>query len=444
MSSEPSVKSRSLRGVAMTLTSFGGANLMRLASNLVLTRLLMPEAFGLMALVQVFITGLIMFSDTGINTSIVQNKRGDDPAFLNTAWTMQIGRGVLLWILCCAIAYPAGSLYDEPMLATTLPVAGLAPLLQGFSTTNVATANRHLLLGRLTALELGAQAVGIVVMVLLAYQMRSVWALVLGSVFTVALQVALQHLLLPGIRNRLHWDKSAFWTLFNFGKFLFLSTAVTFAIVHGDKAILGAYISLSELGVYNIGYLLGSLPFLLCSAINTKVLFPVYRMKPVTRSSENRRNIAKLRRLILGGAIGICALLAFGGVWLVELMYTPQFALAGPVVVLLSAASVPRILQLSYGQVLLVAGDSKTFFLLNMLTAALQTLLMFLGVIWFGIFGVIVATGLAPILTYPLRAYLVNRYQGWDPKSDLVLFTLGLAATGSACWLHWDGLVKLL
>ena len=65
----------------LTVVSFGGDNVLRLASNLILTRILFPEAFGLMALVQVVLASLSMLSDLGIFSAIVQNKRGDD---LNT------------------------------------------------------------------------------------------------------------------------------------------------------------------------------------------------------------------------------------------------------------------------------------------------------------------------------------------------------------------------
>ena len=69
-----------------------------LASNLILTRLLFPEAFGLMALGSVVLVGLQMFSDAGIGPSIAQSPRGDDPEFLDTAWTAQVLRGVILWL----------------------------------------------------------------------------------------------------------------------------------------------------------------------------------------------------------------------------------------------------------------------------------------------------------------------------------------------------------
>src|SRR6056297_1850851 len=103
------LRARAMRGSMLTIVSFGGQNVLRLGSNLVLTRILFPEAFGLMALVQVFIVGLQMFSDVGIQTSVIRSKRGDDPASLHTAWTFQVLRGVLLWLGCFGIALPAAA-----------------------------------------------------------------------------------------------------------------------------------------------------------------------------------------------------------------------------------------------------------------------------------------------------------------------------------------------
>lgn len=82
-----SFASRALGSGAWSMANFGLGQIMRLASNLVLTRILSPDDFGLMALVGSFLIGLNMFSDMGLGPSIMQSKRGDDPAFLDTAWT---------------------------------------------------------------------------------------------------------------------------------------------------------------------------------------------------------------------------------------------------------------------------------------------------------------------------------------------------------------------
>ena len=67
-----------------TLAGYGVNQALRLGGNLILTRLLFPEAFGLMAIGMTVIYGVGMFADTGI-TPIVQNAQGNHPDFLNTA-----------------------------------------------------------------------------------------------------------------------------------------------------------------------------------------------------------------------------------------------------------------------------------------------------------------------------------------------------------------------
>jgi len=433
-----------LRGSALSFVGFGGSNVLRLGSNLILTRLLFPEAFGLMALVQVFVVGLNMFSDLGINASIVQNKRGDDPDFLNTAWTLQICRGLLLWLGTFALAVPAANLYGEPMLAWLLPVVGLNALIAGFKPTNVATAGRHMVLGRLTIIALASQFVGIVVMVILAYYFRSVWGLVIGGLVASVLWNILAHLILPGIRNKLHWDRSAVGELIGFGKYIFLSTAAGFVISQGDRAILGGYISIADLGIYNIGYFLGAVPLMLINTIGGKIIFPLYRMHPPADSARNRANIFRARRMLVALVLLGSAVLAYGGPFIIEILYDPRYALAGPILVLLCLSMVPMIVFAGVDHVLLANGDSRRFFYLVALAALVQVTFLFAGIIWWGIFGAIVAPGLASLAIYPIRIVFIHRYKAWDMRGDLGFLAMGGAVNGFACWLYWDAIVTLI
>ncbi len=116
---------RALRSIAWLAMRYGGTQGLRLASNLILTRILFPEAFGLMALVAMVTTGISLFSDIGLGPAISQNPRGDDPEFLDTAWVMQVIRGVGLWLVTCLLALPVAQFYGEPDLALYLPIAGL-------------------------------------------------------------------------------------------------------------------------------------------------------------------------------------------------------------------------------------------------------------------------------------------------------------------------------
>lgn len=438
------IRARAMRGSAMTILAFGGGNVLRLLSNLLLTRLLFPEVFGLMAIVQVFLGGLQMFSDIGLKTSIIQNARGDDPDFLNTAWTLQIGRGFVLWLAACAMAWPAARIYDEPMLMQLLPVVGLTALIGGFATTKTASANRHLRLGRQVGIDLAIQAAGIVIMVVLAWALRSVWALVIGTLITAVLRNILMHRMLPGVPNRFHWDTEAAREMVRFGKYIFLATAAGFLINQGDRAILGGFIPLGELGIYNVGMFMGTLPILMGRTLNNSVVQVLYRMKPPAESAANHAGIRRARRLLVLGTLAISAVMSHAGIWLIELLYDPRYHLAGPMIVLFGLSMVPLLVLNGYDGALLSNGDSRRYFQLLATTAVVQTALLFLTIPWLGVTGAILAPGLASLATYPMKNAFTARYKANDMGGDIAFLALGWAVNGLAVWLHWSDIRQLL
>ncbi|MBL3586445.1 oligosaccharide flippase family protein [Rhodovulum sulfidophilum] len=441
---ETGLKKRAMRGTVFSLAEFGAANLLRLVSNLILTRLLFPEAFGLMAIVQVFMTGLQMFSDVGIRTSITLSKSGDDPDYLNTAWTVQILRGAILWLAAFAISGPVADFYDEPLLAQLLPVVALNALFAGFMSTNMATANRHLRLGRQTALNIGSQVLALALNIVLAFWLRSVWALIWGGLASTLFMVVASHTLMPGIRNRLRWHRASLGELIRFGKWIFVSTIAGFLVNQADRAILGKFITLDKLGVYTIAFFFGSLPVLMARATLNRILGPLYRMRPPAESAANRRNVLMARRLAVGGLVALTVPLAYGGIFLIETLYDPRYALAGPMVVLFALATPAQLVSLAYGAILLASGDSRRQFHLVGLTAAIQIPLLLIGVMTIGIPGVILAPALAALLVYPLRTRYLRLYNADDPLTDLAILAVSLILNGHACWLAWDRILPLL
>ena len=430
----PGLFSRALRGGALTAASYGVAQAARLASNLILARLLFPEAFGIMALVTVFLIGLAMFSDIGIGPAISQNLRGDDPDFLNTAWTINVARGGILWLLTCALASPMAQVYAAPDLAQLLPVAGLTLLIAGFNPTRIDTANRHLVLGRVTLLDLCAQIGGILAMVALAFALQSVWALVLGAILGALVKLGLMWLLLPGPVNRFHWQGAAARDLIHFGKWIFLSTACGFVLAQGDKAIFGAYLSLEELGLYNIGYFLASFPILLGGAVTGRILLPLYRDHPPGASAANAVRMARLRFGVSAGLIGLLALLAFGGVGLVHLLYDDRYISAGGVVVMVAAVQMIAVLGMTYDQAALAAGDARGYFALIAAKAAVQTVALIAGMHWFGLGGALSAQAVALALAHLLIVRLARRHGAWDRAHDLAMAGVIAVVIAGALW----------
>lgn len=438
-----SLMNRVLRSAGLNLFGFGFSQVLRLGSNLILTRLLFPEAFGVMAMVSVFLMGLAMFSDVGVGPAIMQSKRGDDRDFLDTAWTIQIIRGVSLWLVACALTWPMALYFGEPDLVYYLPVAALTQLILGFQPTRYETANRHLRAGRVTLLDMVTQAVGVVMAIALAWMLQSVWALVISGIVSAFVQVLLFDLFLPGDRNRFRWESAAAQELIHFGKWVFLSTIAGFAIGQADKVVIGGWLSTHDFGIYNIGFFWASFPFLMGSVVVRKVMIPIYRESPPGESRENFLRLRRLRMLATAAMIAIAMVPAFLGHWLIGFLYDPRYIAAGGMVVLISVVQIPAIVGVTYDQAALAAGDSKRFFVLAATRAVFVVAGMVAGITLYGLPGALAGQGLAMLAAHPVVGWLASRSRAWDPLHDVIYFGIGGGLSALALWWNWP-LIEML
>ncbi len=354
-----SVKKLAIRGTIWTIAGYGAGQILRFGSNLILTRLVAPEVFGLMALVYIFITGLHLFSDIGIGPSIIQNKRGEEPDFYNTAWTMQVVRGVGLWLCCLLITWPVATFYGTPQLLLLTPVVGLTTVIDGFRSTALFTLNRHIAIGKLAIFEFGGQVVGTTVMIALAWYYHNVWAIVIGNLASSVLQLVWSHWLIPGLRNRFIWDRSAAKSIFSFGKWIFISTAVTFLAEQSDRLILGKLISFADLGVYGIAFALSDIPRQVLRALSGKLIFPAFSSFADLPREDFRAKILKNRKpFLIAATLGVTLLACFGDK-LVLVLYPEKYKEAAWMLPLLAVGFWPSILTQTIDQALFAIGKTR-------------------------------------------------------------------------------------
>ncbi len=435
----PSLKSRAISGSAWTLAGECTQYVLRLGGNLVLTRLLFPEAFGLMSLVQVFIMGLEMFSDVGIIPGIIQNKRGDEPAFLNTAWTVQVGRGIMLWIFACAVALPASQFYHEPMLMQLLPVSGLTALISGLNSTKLATENRRLAVGRLTILELGSYVLGLIVIVVWAWLSPSVWSLVGGGIVGAFAKMVLSHVYLKGERNRLHWDKEAFRSLQQFGRWIFLSTVLTFFAGQGDRLVIGRLLDVKALGIYTVAITMARLVNETIMKLGSKVLFPSYSELIRERPEQLYAALRKTRLFLIAGSWVASLFLMMFGEKLINFLYDDRYADAGWMLKVLPINSLVGVLIFTYDNALLAMGKTLTMTSLLAVQVGIELTAMIVGGYLWGENGVIIGISCFAWVLYPLKAIFFARLSIWQPEVDLPVIALATSVVGSLYFFHFFG-----
>lgn len=438
------MRARVMRGSMLTIIGFGATQALRLGSNLILTRLLFPEAFGLMTIVTLFLVGAHMFTDIGLTTVIIRSKRGEDPVFLNTAWVLQILRGFLLTVVFCIIAGPVSRFYGEPILEGLLYGVGLITFVMGFKSTRTATATRQIALGRLTIMDVSSQILSIIVMIVLALIWESVWALMWGTIMSYAAKTVLSHLILPGAPNRLQFEKAAFLEQFHFGKYLFFSSGLSFVIENGDRILLSKFLSLANLGFYNIAYFFAAIPLMLTGKFVHHVIYPLYSARPPVESEANRRAISKTRFVLTGGMFAMLFALGLLGQWLVEFLYTEEYWQAGPIMVLLTLSLMPNLIVQGYAFVLLANGKSGTYTAFQLFRAVLQTAILAVGLVNFGLIGAMVAQPLAVLLTYPVLFYVIRPHRADDLLHDCTFAVLTVFCVFVVFWLNGNAFSSVL
>lgn len=431
----PSLLQRVLKGAVLTFGGHFASQVIRLANNLILSRLLFPEAFGLMALVYTFISGLNMFSDTGTDANIIQSKRGEDPVFLNTAWTVDCIRGMILWLAACLISFPVANFYNEPLLQYLLPVTALTTLIGGFNSNKVVVANRNLNVGRLIMMDFMVQISGILVTLVLAWVAKSmnaprdiaVWALVAGNLVGSICYLVLSYTFIEGESNRFQLDRESLQELFQFGRWIFLSTLLTFFAFQGNNLAIPRLLGVGFFGVYSFAYGLSQAANAIVSALGTRVLFPsfseLYRNRPERLYSALRRS-----RIALNGVNWAVALIfiAFGQ-QLISVMYDDRYADAGWMLQILALGSLVAMLESTYSNALLAQGKTQIMLYMMMIQVVLQFTGIFLGYYFGGDFGLVVGSALVSWALYPFHAIFYARLSIWQPEIDLPLIALATA-----------------
>jgi O-antigen/teichoic acid export membrane protein len=356
-----SLKRKALWASAWSILEYGFGMCLRVVSSLVLTRLLLPAYFGEITLVTTLIVGINLLSDIGLAPSVIQSPKGDEPVFLNTAWTLQVVRGVALWLIAIALSWPMALFYHDPKLKYLLPVLALSTLISGFNGTGLLTLSRHMGVRRLFAIDGSTAVVSLAVTIAWAYVRPSVWAIVAGQIVSTLYRLCLSHIpaITSGIRNSFRWDKECVHDIVHFGKWILVATAFWFFASQADRLILGRLITLSLLGIYGLAYQLSDIPRQIILALGQRVAYP-FISKMIHQSRDTFEPLFLRFRMyaLFAGAVMLSLMFNWGGL-LITKLYDPRYHEAAWMIPILALGLWQTLLYQTTYPVLLSLGKSK-------------------------------------------------------------------------------------
>jgi O-antigen/teichoic acid export membrane protein len=394
----------------------------------VLARLFSPEFFGLMTLLTTVLVGLTLFSHIGLQDSVIQNPRGDEPVFLNTVWTLQVIRGTGLWLMTILLAWPVALFYKEPRMIALFPVLGFGSAIAVLSSPSLLTLARHMGVGKTSLLELLGQIVNFVVTIVWALIDPSLWALVGGRIAAELARTVASFFILRELRPSFVWDKECVRTLLSFGKWILIGTALTFLATQSDRLILGKLVSIETLGLYGIAFALSDLPRQLIMTFCTRVGFPFIAKFAHHPRAEYRAILLKYRSRVLAvGGFGLILVICTGD-QLVFHLYDQRYRAAAWMVGVLAAGLWHTTLYSTLSPAILALSKAHYNAGANLLYCICLFTLIPLGFHYYGLVGAVMGVAVGDLPVYFIVLYAAYRERIGTFLQD-VLMTVAFVST---------------
>ena len=253
-----SLAARSIKGSGWVFSLNIAQQLLSFVTLVVLTRILLPSDFGLMGICTLTIAMLNVFTQTGFEMALIQKKEDIEP-FLNSTWTLSLIRGILLFAFLFCIAPVIALFFNAPAATLILQVLAFSCVLQGLSNIGVIAFSKELQFNKQFVLQIVSSIAVFVATIAAALILRSVWALVVGSLVGSVVALFASYLLHP-YRPRFDFDRSRIRELWGFGKWVFASSIILYFLMNGDNLFVGKFLGLASLGFYQVAYTISNTP----------------------------------------------------------------------------------------------------------------------------------------------------------------------------------------
>ena len=308
-------------------------------TTLILARLLAPDQFGAVAVGAMMVDILKIFRDMGLGQALIYRKEESSLAN-DTALTMILGMNIGLFALALLAAPFVAGFFADPSLTPVLIVMSVNLIPIGLRAVPDALIRREGRFDKLAVPEVVPVLFSSILGIVLAATGYGVWSLVARTLGATVLAAVLIWYF-TDYRPRLRFDRAIARELFQYGKFVVGATLLNVALLNIDKAFVGRFGGLGDLGIYTMAWVIASIPVVEFGHLLCKVAFPVFCR--VNRDPEQLQRIflaSHTYNALIVAPLGIG--LALFGPDLVRLMLGDKWGGIGGALSLLALASFVR------------------------------------------------------------------------------------------------------
>ena len=404
------LKDKTVTGVVWSAFQKGGSILVGFISSIVLARLLIPEDYGLIGMLAIFIAVSEVFINGGFGSALIQKKRPTDMDY-STFFIWNLTISVFLYVVLFLCSPLIAGFYNQKILCSILRIYGVILIINSVSLVQTYQLRKQLNFKKIGAIEVSASALSLMVCIYFAWKGYGVWALVIQTLFGGTLKTLL-FWLTSKWRPMLKFSVQSFKELFSFGGFILLSNLINTFCNNIQGLLIGRFYNPATMGYYSKAKSTEDLSSSFIAQVIDQVAFPVL--------AEAQNDKAYMIRM-LKKFISVLAFLTFPIMLLLILLANPVFVIlysekwlqSVPYFQILCLAGLAICLQGINYYAVAAAGKSKDMFLWTLVKRGVGLCLVVGGLAIWGIKGLLVGMVLTSYMIYFINAGLVSKHIGY-------------------------------
>jgi O-antigen/teichoic acid export membrane protein len=419
-----SLKSMAFRGGVWLGVASGSEQVLRLIRNMILTRLLAPEAFGLMAIAMSITAAFESFTQIGIREAVIQSPRGHERSYLNGAWWLSCGRSFVIYGIIWVSSPWIANFYNNAQLLPLMRVVFLSILLNGLMSAEAYASIKEMKFRKWVIVYHGGAICGILTAVLLAFIIPNVWALVMGYTVEAAARCILSFIVCP-FYPKFDFDKENIRALLKFSRGMFGLPIFAFIYMNVDVFVIGKIMTMSDLGFYSLAAGIALVPFQMIISLISQIMLPAFSRKKDDYEWINQCTL-NLTKVIAFIGLPLVFWIIFYGKQILTLVYGVNYGVVSIPFAIIFANAFIRTSSTPMTTVYISIGRPELHRFFTILRTVIILFLIWPAIHFFGLIGAASAGLISMLIGNIFQANRMNGVTGLPLGSYFKIFALSL------------------
>lgn len=396
------------------LQQFSG-QLISFGVSLILARFILPEEFGLIGMITIFVGIGTVLTNGGLTSSLIRTQDLNDDDF-STVFIFNLVTSLVIYIILFLCAPLIADFYKQPRLSAITQVYGLTFIIGAFGAVQQTILTKNLEFKKLLIVNLPALIISSIVGVVLALNHFGVWALVWSYITSnVATSVFLW--LQSDWRPNWGFSKNKFKQHFSYGSKLTISGVLDIVFVNLYQIVIGRYYSAALVGYYSRANTTMMLPVSTISTALNSVMFPLFSkvQDDLERLRDAYKKVMLMVLFIVSPIITLMGILAKP---MIVFLFTEAWLPVVPIFQILCFTAILYPIH-SYNLIILqVKGRSDLFLKLEVVKKILTSIILIIS-FYFGFWGLLWGQLIFSVLTLFINTYFAGKMLNYSMLQQL-------------------------